>query len=390
MALVLARANIALIHQKELCRAANVPARRNSFHKSPSSCCSFIVNLSARVPFKKLQRISCKSGKQFCSDTSNSRQSTHRTKLSQHLFSPLPPNSHSRKPSSLLVAQANSSGGEGDGTGEQRDLDFAIFRFTLGIPGFDDSDLPRVLGISFGILLALNHIASPHPVLDAQLRAEAVGLLLAAVAIVLPAIGRRLKGGRSAAAVAASASGGGAQIFAIAEDLSEVQRQEIAWASYALLRNTPTSSMVAVRLASVAQMLWTGGEVLCARGRWQLPESTGGAVEDAQRRALLSMLSAQTGRAVEQSAALQGLVRGPQGVDSLYIPTSAGLGDWELLPCEKSSMVVHSFDLSQGNDRGLLVLVSGASRAYSAKDRTWVSAMAEKLASALKPELLSV
>ncbi len=40
------------------------------------------------------------------------------------------------------------------------DLDFAVFRFTLGIPGFDDDSIPRVVGILGLLLLSANHLAA--------------------------------------------------------------------------------------------------------------------------------------------------------------------------------------------------------------------------------------
>lgn len=47
---------------------------------------------------------------------------------------------------------AACSGGLGD-----ESVDVAIFRFTLGIPGFDDDLVPRVVGILCAVLLAGNH-----------------------------------------------------------------------------------------------------------------------------------------------------------------------------------------------------------------------------------------
>ena len=38
--------------------------------------------------------------------------------------------------------------------------DFAVFRFTLGIPGFDDADIPRILGGLAIVLLVANHVFS--------------------------------------------------------------------------------------------------------------------------------------------------------------------------------------------------------------------------------------
>jgi hypothetical protein len=45
------------------------------------------------------------------------------------------------------------AGGLGD-----EDVDVAIFRFTLGIPGFDDRLIPRVVGFVGGALLGINHV----------------------------------------------------------------------------------------------------------------------------------------------------------------------------------------------------------------------------------------
>lgn len=46
--------------------------------------------------------------------------------------------------------------------------DIAIFRFTLGIPGFDDSEIPRVLGWAALLLLAVNHVLNQAPLDDSQ------------------------------------------------------------------------------------------------------------------------------------------------------------------------------------------------------------------------------
>ena len=40
------------------------------------------------------------------------------------------------------------------------DIELAVFRFTLGIPGFDDALIPRVVGVLGLALLAVNHVMS--------------------------------------------------------------------------------------------------------------------------------------------------------------------------------------------------------------------------------------
>jgi hypothetical protein len=57
----------------------------------------------------------------------------------------------------------SSAGGIGD-----EDIDVAVFRFTLGIPGFDDRLVPRVVGLSLGMLLVINHVLGAEPTPDAQ------------------------------------------------------------------------------------------------------------------------------------------------------------------------------------------------------------------------------
>lgn len=56
-----------------------------------------------------------------------------------------------------------ATGGLGD-----EDIDVAVFRFTLGIPGFEDRLIPRVVGVAIGALLAINHVVGAQPTPDAQ------------------------------------------------------------------------------------------------------------------------------------------------------------------------------------------------------------------------------
>ena len=59
-----------------------------------------------------------------------------------------------------------------------RDEDFAIFRFTLGIPGIDDDEIPRVVGFLCTSLVLFNHVDSVHPP-EAQTCTELIAFLLA-------------------------------------------------------------------------------------------------------------------------------------------------------------------------------------------------------------------
>ena len=41
--------------------------------------------------------------------------------------------------------------------------DLAVFQFTLGIPGFDDALVPRIVGAAVIVLLFINHLAASNP-----------------------------------------------------------------------------------------------------------------------------------------------------------------------------------------------------------------------------------
>ncbi|XP_057870138.2 protein COFACTOR ASSEMBLY OF COMPLEX C SUBUNIT B CCB2, chloroplastic isoform X2 [Cryptomeria japonica] len=120
--------------------------------------------------------------------------------------------------------------------------DLSVFRFTLGIVGFDESYLPRIIGILFGFLLVLNHVSTQTSVTAAQLRSEFVGIFLVAISISIPYVGKRLKGTNVARQTILPVNC--REVFLIAECLSDVDKEDLAWGSYALLRNTLSMSLV--------------------------------------------------------------------------------------------------------------------------------------------------
>jgi len=65
----------------------------------------------------------------------------------------------------LLSVLMLLAGGLGD-----EEVDVAVFRFTLGIPGFDDSNIPRVVGAAVAALVAVNHALGANPAPPAQVR----------------------------------------------------------------------------------------------------------------------------------------------------------------------------------------------------------------------------
>ncbi|GJP85119.1 hypothetical protein CLOP_g15214 [Closterium sp. NIES-67] len=102
-----------------------------------------------------------------------------------------------------VAARAQGGGGsgrgetgaadKGSGGGGLDDIDFAVFRFTLGLSWLDDRDIPKVVGTLLGVALLTNHMLTPQPQLPAQTVSECVGVLLVLVSLLLPFIDRKLQ-----------------------------------------------------------------------------------------------------------------------------------------------------------------------------------------------------
>jgi hypothetical protein len=242
------------------------------------------------------------------------------------------------------------------------DPDLAVFRFTLGIPGFDDALIPRVVGVAGAALLLLNHLLAEGSPSAAQGRAEALGAVLAAVAVATPALEQRLleaQPGRGRAA-AADAVAGGSNVFALRDSLTESTKRELAWASYALLRNANICGLAVV---------WDGDVVMC-RG-----------LVGAQ------VAGAGAGKALDVATQVwHGLSLG--GCDA-YSSNRAGiaqqgLGACALVPAGVQSLLLQPLApldgaIASDAPRGTLLLLSERERALSSKERSWAQALAAKL-----------
>ncbi|KAH7854762.1 hypothetical protein Vadar_017519 [Vaccinium darrowii] len=244
-------------------------------------------------------------------------------------------------------------------TADQRQLNLSVLRFTLGIPGLDESYLPRWIGYAFGPLLLLNHFAgsnstTPTP---AQLRSEALGLSLAGFSILLPYIGKFLKGATPVDQVTVPESV--EQIFVMSQNIAENVKEDLAWGTYVLLRNTNSISV----LISVQG-------ALCVRGYWNTPR-------DASKVDALGWFQKQIQR-----------IGFSDMKDTLYFPESADSELWEMLPKGTRSILVQPVrqapkgDANQEEENdGFVMLASSISYAFSNKDAAWIGAVANKFRS---------
>ncbi|CAI7840521.1 unnamed protein product [Closterium sp. NIES-53] len=159
---------------------------------------------------------------------------------------------------SARAAQGGGGGGSGGSDADEKrsggggldDLDFAVFRFTLGIPWLDDRDIPRVVGTLLGVALLTNHMLTPQPQLPAQTVSECVGVLLIVVSLLLPLIDRKLQVSSGARLTTPSSSTSSASspslkpLFLLSDSLPPSHQPDMAWATYAALRNTSATALL--------------------------------------------------------------------------------------------------------------------------------------------------
>ncbi|KXZ41573.1 hypothetical protein GPECTOR_384g189 [Gonium pectorale] len=253
------------------------------------------------------------------------------------------------------------------------EIDVAVFRFTLGIPGFDDRLVPRVVGGVIGALLLLNHVLGADPAPEAQLRSEWLGVLLAAVCALVPDIEERLREampGRGRAK-AAEAVEGATNCFFLEASLPEAAKKELAWSSFSLLKNTNSCGV----------LLAAGGRVLMARGAMGASVVTPG---DAA--ATLAAMSRDVSSASSASSPLAAVAGGSS--PQLWLPerplgspgaAGTGLGGLASVPGGAQCLVAQHV-AAAGGGPALLVVFSERPRALSERERLWVAAVAEKLA----------
>lgn len=276
--------------------------------------------------------------------------------------SSIAPVQNGRRRSLRLAAKL---GGIGDS-----DVDVAVFRFTLGIPGFDDKYVPRIVGAVGAALLVINHLISTQDLQDAQERTEYLAVFLAAVLIIAPDIEDRLRevlpgrGKRKAAGPVQGAD----SVFWLNPDAGDAVQKELAWASFSVLKNTNACGVV---------VFGEDGKALLARGALRAMPTTPTDPLPSQQQRLASLsqdaVAATAGagvrwladRAAMSSGGLSGKAWVPEGWQSALLVPFGGQGG------------------GGGGDKGVLVVGCDAPRGLTKKDQSWAAALAEKLSLSL-------
>jgi hypothetical protein len=271
------------------------------------------------------------------------------------------------RPNSKLISHAQQNPSP-----TSDDLDVAVFRFTLGIPGFDDALVPRVVGAAGAVLLAINHFLglSSSTTPDAQLRAEVIGLFLATVAIFTPAIETRLRAlepGRGRAALSGNVPGSAA-CFGIDPSIKESSKREVAWASFTLLKNANICGLLIVH----------NGRAVAARGQL---------ASDIVAASSTSASSSSEEKSIDLLDKITKSLPPPSSSSPSagYFTTQADtrkLG-LSIIPDGCQAALIQPIGHNNNNNSSWLLLVCDRERALSGKERAWSAAVADKLAMAL-------
>ncbi|XP_019200161.1 PREDICTED: protein COFACTOR ASSEMBLY OF COMPLEX C SUBUNIT B CCB2, chloroplastic-like isoform X2 [Ipomoea nil] len=212
---------------------------------------------------------------------------------------------------------------------EQQQLNLSVLRFTLG------SDSSTVTA--------------------AQLRTEVLGIFLAAFSVVVPYLGRFLKG--AVLVNERNVPDGADQTFVISQNVPGTLKEDLAWGSYVLLRNTNTISV-----------LISTQDALCVRGYWTTPQ-------DVAKADVCNWFEKQI-----QQLGLLNLK------DTLYFPQATDSQLKELLPKGTRSLLVQpllgspdpSYKEDTPKNEGFVLVASGNSYAYDSKDIAWIRVVAGK------------
>jgi len=194
--------------------------------------------------------------------------------------------------------------------------------------------LPIVVGGIAGLLLLGNRLLTPI-LTDSQARSDALGIILSALLILTGLIWQRIQP-RSPDAVELIGKEG----FELEQQLPDTVKTELAWASFTLLTNTVTRSLV----------VWYQGRTLLRRG-------------------ILS-----TNPEVKPGAIVKRVLEKQKAVYLVSLSIYPGKFEFDYLPENTQGVICQPF----GED-GVMILGANAPRSYTRQDETWVAAIADKL-----------
>jgi hypothetical protein len=202
--------------------------------------------------------------------------------------------------------------------------------------------LPIVVGIVGSSLLILNRILTPT-LTETQARSDVMGIILSALLILTGLLWQRVQP-RSPEAVLLEGETG----LELVADLPEAVKTELAWASYLLLTNTATGSLVVVY----------GDRLLLRRGVLG-PQAT-----------------------VTPGTILKRVLQTGKSIYLVDLKLYPGRIEFDYLPPNTQGVICQPL-----GQAGVLVLGANAPRSYTQQDEQWIEGIADKVGATLDQEL---
>jgi Cofactor assembly of complex C subunit B, CCB2/CCB4 len=203
--------------------------------------------------------------------------------------------------------------------------------------------LPIVAGVVSGILLFANRMVTTD-LTETQSRSDAVGVIISALLILVGLLWDKIQ-----AKIPDSVELVGQEQFYLDDSLSELQRTELAWASYSLLNNTVTQSVL---------LYWDGKTVL---RRGILPP---GALE------------------VVPGAIVSRILTNHKAVYLVDTSKYPGKVEFGYLPENIQGIIAQPI-----GEKGVLILGANAPRSYTQLDENWIEAIAQKISYVMEKAL---
>jgi len=255
-----------------------------------------------------------------------------------------------------------------------------VFRFTLGIPGFPDENIPSAVGALGLAATAANHLSAGY-VPPGMARCEALGVALALTSFGLPFLKRAVVAAGRGGTSAAREVPGAREVLALNPARPTSEHVELAWASYALLRNTNACSILAVDRA---------GQVAVARGAFASDALANVPPGSRDPAALCAALASAW---AEGLGALRGMAdAGSSGEvrldDRLSMAAAAAYG-LPIVPGGTQQLIALPSDGGGDLGAGGLVLMSDVSEGLGPGDVAWARAVGARVAGVLGGETCS-
>ena len=217
-----------------------------------------------------------------------------------------------------------------------------------------------------GALLLANHASSGN-VSSAQSRAELIGALLVCACFYAPELGRRIQEATTGSSSSSKKNSvdmlGGSSQFLVEESYKETKNTNYAWASYAALTNTNAKGVAFFEDTNEGKLMMT-----VARGSVRTIEDGASASSNSEVLRKLAKGFSYDRLDVKEDGNLY--------LSSRMELDAAEANRWEFLPPGAESAVVRR---AKTGSKGVVVAYSDQPRAFNAKARLWLGALAEKM-----------